>query len=261
MSIIHHTISGRPVCLGMHPRERAKNKRAVVMLHNHVDLGEYAKTKVPLFTGLTLPAGNPPMWHNDYEPDCTFAALYNFLRRVAASTGTPVSLSDDDCLADYRRASGNSPDGMACIDALAFAQNTGIAGGRYKLRASSEIDLTRPDATALQLFALETFGGVYGGYALPITAKQPGLWTVPPGGPNGDAAPGSLGGHCITKRDANPFIRRADNWAMDQEWTSDWDGLYCVEDHALVWNEWLRMGYTPRGLDLTGLLAACDAVK
>ena len=253
-------------CLGR-LEKRIDNQKRTLQLHEFVDVAEYEKGKlaadpaaVPLFTTNTTADVVVPDYGNLTKPDCTMAALAQFGRVVAALMGLPWAVTTQQVVDAYNRMSGNSPNGAACLDALRYTKAVGIGG--HKCDAYFEIDRTRPDAEALRLIALELCGGVYGGYGLPITAQQDGLWMVPVEGPVGDAALWSWGGHAMTKVNATPYIREAPTWNVLQAWTDEWDETYCEEDYGVLWFGRLAqlLANPPRGVDVLGFARAVQLV-
>ena len=108
--------------------------------------------------------------------------------------------------------------------------------------------------------AVELFGGSYIGLALPVSAQQQAIWSVPPGGPTGTGAPGSWGGHAVVIEAYDIHGLTCITWGQKKKMTwSFWDA-YCDEAYALLSELWAGKKAAPSGFDLTALKADLKAV-
>jgi len=118
--------------------------------------------------------------------------------------------------------------------------------------------------------AINLFGGVYIGIALPVTAQSQTIWdVVPDAATNSNAIPGSWGGHAVYvpkyETDANgKKIFTIITWGMLLQVTEAFwlyndptNGPYIDEVHALIAPEFmsLKTGKSPEGFDLATLEA------
>ena len=110
--------------------------------------------------------------------------------------------------------------------------------------------------------AINIFGGCYIGVALPVSAQRQETWTVPQGGPTGQGAPGSWGGHAVICVAYNPRRVTCITWGRAKQMTWRFFTTYCEEAYAVVSKDWLcRDGKAPVGLDLDGLMAAVQQLS
>ena len=92
----------------------------------------------------------------------------------------------------YKPSDPSTDRGAVELDVLRYWRKTGVGG--YKIDAFVALE---PKNHLHVQAAVDLFGGSYIGLALPVSAQQQKVWSVPPGGPTGTGAPGSWGGHAV----------------------------------------------------------------
>jgi hypothetical protein len=87
------------------------------------------------------------------------------------------------------------------------------------------------------------------------------VWTVPPGGPTGQGAPGSWGGHAvpIVAYDARGLI--CITWGELMRMTWQFWNAYCDEAYGLLSPDWIAAGKAPAGFDWQQLVADMGELK
>lgn len=97
-----------------------------------------------------------------------------------------------EAISGFNPSDPKSDQGAAELDVLNYWRKSGI--GAYQIDAYVALE---PHSVEHVKDAIAIFGNCYIGLALPVTAQQQVVWTVPPGGPVGRGAPGSWGGHAV----------------------------------------------------------------
>jgi hypothetical protein len=244
--------------------------------HSHMRLGKQAARHDPrtlLLGNYLKPAGLPPpkpsvdwgakvrqwpMMGNDKVGDCTCAAAGHLIEGwTANANGDPVILPDSAILGAYSAITGyvagqpSTDRGANELDVLSYWRKTGFGGRRIVAYAALE-----PQNRTHVEDAIELFGGCYIGLALPASAQQQAVWSVPPGGPSGTGAPGSWGGHAVPVVAYDQRGLTAVTWGAVKRMTWGFWSTYCDEAYALVSQDWIdKKGHDPEGFDLNGLLA------
>jgi hypothetical protein len=136
---------------------------------------------------------------NNTLGDCTCAAVGHAIQVESVNAESKeVSISDGDILALYESACGYqkgipaTDEGGACLVVLAYWRKNAVHN--RKLRAYAAIE---PNNYTHIMQVVSWLGGCYCGLLMPISAQGQKVWSVPPGGPYGQGAPGSWGGHCV----------------------------------------------------------------
>lgn len=199
---------------------------------------------------------------NDRLGDCTCAAAGHLIQGWTTSdgTGSTYVASDAEIITAYSAVSGYDPktgandNGAVCLDVLNYWRHTGIAG--HKIYAYAALE---PQNQSHIEAAVDLFGGVYIGIALPISIQdntQPNsYWSVSPGYPNGDEAPGSWGGHCVPIIGYNARTLTFVTWGMVMYMTWNFWRDYCDEAYAVLSQNWAPGGTitAPSGFNLSQL--------
>ncbi len=205
----------------------------------------------------TQNVGSWPMMRNDTIGDCTVSAAGHCIQEWTAFSGTEVIPSDDDVVAAYSAITGYDPvtgandNGAVELDVLNYWRKQGIAG--HQLMAYVAIEPGNHDHVK---DSVQLFGNCYIGLGLPISAQRQRVWSVPPGGPDGDGAPWSWGGHAVpvVGYDARGLI--CVTWGALKRMTWGFWNAYCDEAYALLSPDWLKpSGEAPSGFDLATLEA------
>lgn len=200
---------------------------------------------------------------NDRIGDCAFAAQAHLLQCFAAANDAACYVGKADVLDAYTAVTGYSPidpatdRGTVLLDALSYWRNTGLAG--HTIGAYVKVEVTnRLEVEA----AINLFGGLYAGVALPLAAKKQTIWDVaPPAGYTSDFIPNSWGGHAI----AVPSYSRTNlvcvTWGHLKVMTWEWLQTYADELYAVISSDWVKnQAPAPNGFDLELLKADLAAV-
>lgn len=201
-----------------------------------------------------------PMYLNDQLGDCVCAAMAHCLQQWSFyGAGTEITVPDHAVLKAYEDISGYDPtdpstdNGCVMLDALKYWKRTGIGG--HKILAYMSVDWTN----ATELFqAIELFGSVFTGLALPVTAQSESAWTVPPGGPinNAAGAPGTWGGHCVPIMAASPHSRTCVTWGSTLKMSPNFANDYIEEAYVVLSPDWFsKIGMSPAKFNMTQLTA------
>ncbi len=204
---------------------------------------------------------------NDRYGDCVFAALFKLdveWRRNAGDAASPDP-TEADALGLYSRVTGFDPNNSATDRggdlqaALAYAKAKGLTpDGRGKVRGWCSVDATKP---ALIRHAIDTFGGVYTGCALPdswLQAAHEGMvWGVA-------EAPNAGNGHCTSWFDYNETGVIMNTWGLFATVTWDavakyWAASVGGEIYAVFGDDWLipAVNAAPNGINAAQLAADC----
>ncbi|HTT45858.1 MAG TPA: hypothetical protein VMH38_07610 [Thermoplasmata archaeon] len=204
-----------------------------------------------------------PMMGNDRIGDCTTAAAGHCIEEWTTDAGRPVIVPDDEIVAAYSAVSGYDPRtgahdvGANAIKVLNYWRVTGI--GHHTIRAYAALEPGNTDHVRL---SVALFGNAYVGLALPASAQEQTVWSVPPGGPTGTGAPGSWGGHAVPVVAYDPQGLVLVTWGALQRMTWGFWSAYCDEAYALLSNDFLTADRTPAGVDLATLESdLADLVK
>lgn len=195
------------------------------------------------------------MMLNDQISNCTVASAAHAVQVWTANMNGIVAVPDSEIRAAYQRWGGYDPAnpasdlGGAELDVLNGWKSSGFAGHEL-------LGFAAPDFTNLLEIrqSIYLFGGVYAGFALPLTSRNQDTWDVVPGG-SPFAAKGSWGGHCvyIPKYDENSFT--CISWGQLKTMTVAFWNAYCDEAHALLGRDWIDAKGSPPGFDKDQLLA------
>jgi hypothetical protein len=236
-------------------------KKAAVHSAKTLQLADYLTGVLPPFPDYVNwgahARANWGMAGNDSLGDCTCAAACHAIQAWTANTGTEETIPDNAVLAAYSAITGWSPNipdsdnGAVELDVLNYWRQNGIGG--HKIGA---FVATEPHNRDHVKAAVNLFGGLYIGIALPVSAQTQRVWSVPPGGFVGANAPGSWGGHAVFVVGYDSQGLKCITWGRQQRMTwGFWDGV-CDEAYALLSDLWVTPGHVaPSGLDLASLQA------
>jgi hypothetical protein len=197
------------------------------------------------------------MMKNDTIGDCTCAAAGHLIEEWTSNVGQEVVPSDDAIVAAYSAITGydpqtgNNDNGAVELDVLNYWRKTGIAD--RKIDAYVALEPSNHDHIRAAVYI---FGGCYIGLALPITAQTQRVWSVPPGGPQGDGAPGSWGEHAVPVVAYDALGLTVVTWgALKQMTWSFWE-TYCDEAYAILSEDFVDVNkIAANGIDLPTLMA------
>ncbi|HKW18571.1 MAG TPA: hypothetical protein VJO35_13775 [Terriglobales bacterium] len=198
-----------------------------------------------------------PMMGNDNYGDCTCAAAGHMIEEWTANTGGAEILPDAAILRAYDHFSHGDPEaGANMLDVLNYWRKTGIGGDKIFSFAQLEPqnDLQLKDAISI-------FGNCYIGLELPDFAVAPGTdflknpWSVPAGGPVGNAAPNPNNGHCVPAVAYDSRYIYVVTWGAIKTMSWQFYHAYADEAFAVLSTDWIdkKLGKTPSGFDMAGL--------
>jgi hypothetical protein len=205
-----------------------------------------------------------PMFLNDVEGCCTISALGHQIMTWTKDTTGLIVLADSAIQTAYSAVGGYVPgnpatdNGATMLSALKYFKKTGIGGhkcGPY-IGISKQMPMGGPLPELLQ--AIDLFGGVYFGLALPVSAQaQVGPhaeWQVPVNGPVGQGQPGSWGGHAIVGVDYCEFGVVCPTWNMQMLLSWNFLATYCDEAWVILSPDWMKNDkLAPSGFNYTQL--------
>jgi hypothetical protein len=203
---------------------------------------------------LTVGVGEWGMYANDTRGDCTTAAAAHMIEAwTAAARGASVAVSETSVLRAFERVKIVDPftgdEGAFALDVLRLWRAYGI--GRHRIGAFARV------AAYDQLLvrtAAWLFGGLYVGFALPLTARTQRVWEWT-GSLGGDAKPGSWGGHAVDVVRYDRAGLTVVTWGRLQRMTWSFWERYCEEAYCLLSNDFVDHGRAPNGFDLEALRA------
>lgn len=194
---------------------------------------------------------------NDRIGDCTIASIANLVHAwTTIGKHRPATISDAAILTAYRKVSGYDPAepdtdrGAVELDVLRYWKKHGVGG--HKLGAYASVEIGSP---ALVRDALWLFAGLYAGVALPRSAQDQSVWEVPPGGPVGDGAKGSWGGHAVPIVGYDPRGLTVVTWGATKRVSWGFFNAYFDESYACLSPDFLdpASGLAPSGFDVAQL--------
>jgi hypothetical protein len=207
------------------------------------------------------------MFMNDMIGDCTAASRGHLQLCWTSNNGRPVCPTDKQILEAYMGSSGYDPEvpgtdnGDSMLSALTHWRKFGI-GGR-KIDAFVALDVTKREEFKA---AINLFGGVYLGLALPRSAQNQATWSVSLAGSQGNAEPGSWGGHAVGAVDYDDDGRDDDDglwivtWGGLQKVSWRWMRAYVDEAYCVLSPDWADADGAPSGFAYDELNADLSAV-
>lgn len=205
------------------------------------------------------------MMLNDQLGDCTIAGAAHQIQVWTLNVDKIVTVSDSVVENAYVAWDGyvigdqSTDNGGVEIDVLNKWKKFGLAG--HALAGYAD---PNPQNMLHVKQAMCTFGGVYIGLSLPLTAQTQKTWDVVKNCTNGDDAPGSWGGHCVVvpNYDDDGDILTCITWGGLQQMTKAFWLKYVDECHALLSPDWLNgFGYDPNGIYMPDLQLAMAGVS
>jgi hypothetical protein len=242
--------------LGKRP---AKHDARTLQLANYLML-----PSIPANRDWTEQAKQPwGMMKNDVLGDCTCAAAGHIIQVwTANAAGKESTISDEQVVTAYERITGYNPSdpssdqGAIELDVLNYWRRQGI--GAHKIQAYAALEPKNHNHVRA---ALDLFGGVYIGLALPVSAQDQRVWSVPSTGPNGTGAPGSWGGHAVVIEAYNQHYLTCITWGQKKKMTWGFWDEYCDEGYAILSPDWVNAKKpSPEHFDLASLQADLKSV-
>ena len=212
-------------------------------------------------SAVTVPWG---VYFNDTEGDCTIAGTAHMVIAWTANAGAvavpdPAGVQEGYVTitgiegAAFDPATGANDNGCVELDVLNEWRKNGIAG--HQIGAYATVD----PANVLHVkAAINIFGGLYIGVALPASAQNQDVWDVATG-PDSEA--GSWGGHCVNVVGYDADGLTVVTWGATKRMTWAFWLAYVDEAYAILSSDFLNStGQTPGGFDLAMLQADLKAV-
>lgn len=208
-----------------------------------------------------------PVLGNDKLSDCTIAGALHQVQLWTANAGVE-QIPDLDCaIAAYAHATGYDPatgandNGAVELDILKYWMITGMPisdnGALDRLDGFAVIDAA--DIASISS-AIYTFGTVYAGVELPVTADSEFEAGLPWADCTG--AVGGLGGHMVPLIGLTPTGPLCVSWGRKQAMTWDWWRKYGVESYAVLSRDWIGVaGKSPSGMTMALLDSKITAIK
>jgi hypothetical protein len=201
------------------------------------------------------------MLANDKLGDCTIAAVGHAVQLYTLNSWGEALVTDDEVIHYYSEWCGYNPadpstdQGGVELDVLNHWRQNGFGmpgNPPHVLMAYADI---RPDDTTNLKIAVSTFGSVYIGVSLPVTAQGQDVWDGIPTAWNPDTQPGSWGGHAVIVTGYDQGYVQFVSWGKIMTMTWRFWTHYVDEAHAL-----LHKGWYPAGFDLETLKADLAAL-
>ena len=210
-------------------------------------------TKMPANCGMML---------NDSIGDCAFAGIGHQSQCWTSNASVLFTPSDADVEGGYETVTGYNPkdpstdQGTNLLDSLGWWKNVGMAG--HKIGAYVAVE---PTNKLHVKEAIDLFGGVYIGVALPLTAQQQAVWSVVHQHTS-SAQPNSWGGHCIVCVGYDASYVYFISWGKRMKMTWSFWLAYVDEVYAPLSTDWItKAGKAPSGFDLATLTSDLAAIK
>jgi len=225
-----------------------------------LQLVKYLTPGIKLPTPPKLQVWSKPVksWHmyqNDQIGDCTCATAAHLIHCWSANSKRQEhELTDQEVVGMYSLITGYNPKkpetdrGAIELSVLKYWTNRGFAG--HKLGAFVAVS---PTSAQIIKDAIYLFGGIYTGFALPLSAREKAIWDVPPGGLRGQGEVGSWGGHAVPIIDYDERVLTCVTWGKLQRMTWGFLQAYMDEAYALISPDFLAGDKAPNGFDLATL--------
>lgn len=195
-----------------------------------------------------------PMMANNAIGDCTTAAAGHMIMAWSANAISEIIPSDSDIIAAYSAVSGYDPrtgendNGAVELDVLNYWRKTGIAN--HQIYAYTALE---PRNHSHIKAAVYLFGGCYIGLALPISAQNQAIWSVPMWGPFGSGFPGSWGGHAVNIVAYDEHFLTVVTWGQLKKMSWSFADHYMDESYAILSQDFTNNGKAPNALDWNAL--------
>jgi len=195
-----------------------------------------------------------PMFANDRVGDCTIAAPGHMEQIWTANAGRMFTPTEDQILADYSKITGYNPQdpttdrGAIELDVLNAWRQNGIAGRKIRaFMACHGLDDIKQSIALL--------GGVYFGFALPLSVRNKTSWDIDDSNP-AYAEAGSWGGHAVNGAAYDQASITVISWGQKLVVSLPFVQRYCDEAYAIVTDDWIEADQkSPSGFNINQLMA------
>ena len=227
-------------------------------------LAKYLSPELPPFPPSVSYSDNLTNWGmmlNDRLGCCTCSAGGHQIQNWTNCNGDLFTPPDSAILKAYEDVSGYDPrtgdndNGANMLDVMKYLQKTGIAGRKIGPYLSIDIKNKTEVKTAIYLF-----GSINIGVMLPRSAQGQTEWDVVDWTLNGDAAPGSWGGHDVIITGYGDGYREVITWGQRMEMTAWFWDSYVDEAFVILDDEWLTNDIAPNHFNKELLLQDLSAL-
>ena len=194
-----------------------------------------------------------PMYANDTLGDCTIAAA-GHMEQLWANQGRPYY--EPLSLGIVRVYNSLSPNDEGCyeLDVLNYWRKKGIPGVDHKITAYASI---KPSSIVNVKLAINLFGSVYSGLALPRSAQNQKVWKVA----SYDSKPGSWGGHAVPLVAYDSKYVTCVTWGKLLKMTWGFWSRYADEAYGVLDQSWFGAdNVSPAGFNLAALKSDLKAL-
>lgn len=221
---------------------------------------------------IEVPASDYPMLGNDQVGNCTVVGTMHTSQAWYASRGILKRPTAAAAISGYSKVSGYVP-GHQVTDRGAYLLNVMQYWYRrgFALNDIDAVDQIQGYATVrhqdieLVRRAINAFGAVEGGLALPASAEFQEVWDVTDLSLAGEAAPGSWGGHAAPLLGCNEIGPKCPTWGGIKQMTWAFWETYADEAYVALSTDWLAGDRSPRGLSWRSLVydirALCATIR
>jgi len=198
-----------------------------------------------------------PMYLNDQIGDCVIAAAAHMIEQWTVYAGNPKRIGDSDVLSGYEAVGGYVPgdpstdNGCDMLTALNYWRHVGFGGHKILgYMAFNWLNL------AQMRLAIQLFGNVFMGLALPSSAQGQDVWTVTQGGTASPIGmPGSWGGHCVPFDASSLKSHTSVSWANLLKLSLNFGRDYIEEGYVVLSEDFIEAnGVSASGFKLDQLL-------
>jgi hypothetical protein len=200
------------------------------------------------------------MMLNDTLGDCVVAAAGHMVQQWTDYATFEHVIADTRVLRAYEEVGGYVPgdpstdNGLDMLSFLNYWRKTGLGRPQHLKHRIAAYVLINPNHLGQMKQAIMLFGNVYLGLQLPVSVQGADAWDVPAGGPTGDGAPGSWGGHCVPIMAYDSADFTVVSWGTTIKATPAFIQTYADEAYAVLSREWLDwIGRNPMGFDFATL--------
>lgn len=194
-----------------------------------------------------------PMFANDRLGDCTCAAVGHMAQTWTSWHQYWMPTVDEVTSMYWATGDGSGQDdtGRVETDVLNYWRNTGFGDRKDKITAYAQVD---PSNFTEVKQAVDLFGGLYIGVALPITAQGQTEWKVVPEDGSGRSQPGSWGGHAVNVTAYCKYYLVVVTWGQRLRVHWDFWKKYVDEAYAVLSPDWATGDVkAPNGFDFNAL--------